>query len=77
MNLEVMVESARGQQVIKEHTDILNKIEKKDKMAARQALYYHFDNTVRILRERIKKAKNSESETKEERHGHRYSQPYR
>lgn len=57
MNLEIMGEPKRGQQVIQEHTDILRAIDKKDNIATRKALYYHFDNTVYILTERIKKAK--------------------
>ncbi len=55
MNLEVMAESKRGEQVIKEHTNILEAIDDKDKAAAKEALYHHFDNTVDILTQRIRK----------------------
>ena len=55
MNLEVMAELKRGQEVIKEHTDILGAIDTRNKTAARKALYYHFDHTVDILRQRIAK----------------------
>ena len=55
MNLEVMAESKRGQQVIKEHTNILEAIDDKNKTVAKEALYYHFDHTIEILTQRSKK----------------------
>lgn len=55
MNLEVMAEVKRGQQVIKEHTNILEAIDTRNKTAAKRALYHHFDHTVDILRQRITK----------------------
>lgn len=62
MNLEVMAEPKRGRQVIEEHTNILKAIDDKNKTTARKALYCHFDNTVSILRERIRRAKISGDE---------------
>lgn len=57
MNLEIMAESERGQQVIREHAKVLEAIEHKNETAAKKALYYHFDNTVAILARRIREAK--------------------
>lgn len=59
MNLEVMAEPKRGLQVTNEHTNILRAIDTKNKTAAKEALYYHFDNTVDILTQRMRKVKVS------------------
>jgi len=59
MNWEVMAERERGEQVIKEHACILETIDAKKKKSAKEALYYHFDNTVKILARRIVKTEMS------------------